>query len=406
MGIFVARQPIFDAGDKLRGYELLYRGDAAVSSADGSDRNTMSAKVIANSLLGMGLRDLAGDVPGFVNITKEQLMAHTYELFTPASVVIELLETCTHNDETRAAARAMQAAGYTIALDDFEIGQSNAELLDMASIVKIDVLNRSRESLEAVVEHVRPFNVRMLAERVETQEQYAQCRDMGFELFQGYFHARPETIHTEDVDAQQASMIRLLNLLRDPRSSDAAIEEAFASDPGLCYKLIRMVHSAAIGAPAVNSIGHAARLVGRNMMHRWLYVLFTASFASEGDTARELVRHALARGRFCELIAWNGAGGFPADVLFMTGLLSRLDALMRVTMARVVSGIEVTPDTRSALLSRSGSQAPVLCLAEAYETGAWDRVTEYASIVGLDPDIVGGIYVESIQWAEQQLLLA
>ena len=406
MSIFVARQPIFDSEDRLRGYELLYRGSAAISRADGSDRNTMSAKVIANSILGMGLHDLAGDVPGFMNFTKEQLTAHTYELFTPASVVIELLETCIHNDETRDAAHAMHAAGYTIALDDFEIGQSNAELLDLASIVKIDVLNRPADSLQAVVDHVRPHNVRMLAERVETQEQYAQCRDMGFELFQGYFHARPETIHSEDVDAQQSSMIRLLNLLRDQRSSDAAIEEAFASDPGLSYKLIRMVHSASVGAPAVNSIGHAARLVGRNTMHRWLSVLFTASFAGEGDTARELVRHALARGRFCELIAWNSGGGFPADALFMTGLLSRLDALMRVPMLRVLSGLEVAPDARSALLTRRGTQAPVLCLAEAFETGHWDLVNSLSSTVVLDPDTVGGIYIESIQWAEQQLLLA
>jgi EAL and modified HD-GYP domain-containing signal transduction protein len=403
MSIFVARQPIFDKRERLSGYELLYREDGAATSAGQHDSNAMSARVIANVFLAMDIKDITGGVPAFLNITGEQLLEQTYDLLDPKDVVIEVLETCIVDDYTFEAVETMVAAGYRIALDDFEPEQSNARLLGLASIVKIDVLGRTDEQIKRVVDCVRRPGITLLAERVETQEVYARCLAMGFELFQGYFHARPETVHAEDVEARHSSTIRLLNLLRNPNSSDAEIEKAFRADPALCYKLMRMVNSAAIGASEVDSVQRALRLVGRGTLYRWLSVLFTASFADGSDNTKELVLAALARGRLCELVANRSPGSPPSDAMFMTGLLSRIDALMRVPMERVLAGIQVPMPVHDALMLRTGAQAPALKLAEAYEGGDWSGVRTLASEMGLASTTVAGLYMDSIKWAKEQL---
>ncbi|CAN5235965.1 HDOD domain-containing protein [soil metagenome] len=403
MSICVARQPIFDHHEHLFGYELLYRSDVAAQSAVGPDSNTMSARVIANVFLGMDIRELTGGLRAFVNLTGEQLLDETYALFDARDVVIEVLETCVVNDETVTAVHAMRDRGYTIALDDFEPELSAARLLDCASIIKIDVLNRPDNEILRVVEFVRPFGVRLLAERVETAEVYARCRAMGFELFQGYFHARPVTVHSEDVDARQSTTMSLLNMLRDPDATDASIASAFHSDPALCYKLMRIVNSSAVGTHETSSVQQALRLVGRSTLYRWLSILFTASFADGSDSARELVVGALARGQLSELVAMRTGGARAADAMFLTGVLSRMDALMRLPMERVLAAVTVSPAVRLALLSRTGPQAPALVLAEAYERGDWATVHQLSETLGLALDDVGGLYVESIKWAERQL---
>jgi c-di-GMP phosphodiesterase len=401
MSIFVARQPIFDRDGRLSGYELLYRRNAEMAFADGDDCNTMSARVIANAFLGMNMRELTGDVRSFVNLTREQLLESTYEVLDRQRVVIELLENITYDEETMDACRAMHGAGYTIALDDFEFDEAYLPILELTSIVKIVTMGRSNDALRAIVEQLRPFDVMMLAEKVETREDFERCKALGFDFFQGYFYARPETFSHPNVEVGNASTIRLLNLLQDPTSNDHDIERAFAADPGLTYKLMRIVNSAAMGAQGIDSIRHAVRLVGRATLHRWVCVLLTASFAERGGVQKELALTALARARLCELLANRLPGSPSADTLFMTGLLSRMDALMRVPMAKVLDGIQVTSASEHALLSRTGKQAPFLLLTEAYESGAWNEVRELATDIGVPPEVVAGLYRESISWAQQ-----
>ncbi|MDB4917754.1 MAG: hypothetical protein JWM95_5398 [Gemmatimonadetes bacterium] len=403
MSIFVARQPIFDTKERLSGYELLYRADGEATSAGYHDSNAMSARVIANVFLGMDIKDITGGVPAFLNLTGEQLIEQTYDLLDPKDVVIEVLETCVVDDYMFAAVEAVVEAGYRIALDDFEPEQSNARLLSLASIIKIDVLGRTDEEIQRVVDFVKRPGLTLLAERVETEAVYTRCVAMGFELFQGYFHARPETVHAEDVEARHSSTIRLLNLLRNPDTSDAELEKAFRADPALCYKLMRMVNSAAIGASEVDSVQRALRLIGRGTLYRWVSVLFTASFADGSDNTKELVVAALARGRLCELVANRSPGAPASDAMFMTGLLSRIDALMRVSMERVLAGIQVPEPCHDALLLRTGAQAPALKLAEAYEKGDWAGVKSLAAEMKLASTTVAGLYMDSIKWAKEQL---
>jgi c-di-GMP phosphodiesterase len=274
--VYVARQPIFELGRGLFGYELLYRRNSQIQQADGQD-GYMSAEVISGALLGIGLKAITNGGLAFINFSRVQLINESWNLFQPGEVVIELLESVEPNEETLSACRKMVDAGYRLALDDFVYSDATKPLLEMASIVKIDVLGRPIDEIREVVRQLKPSGVRLLAERVETASVRDECTKLGFDLFQGYLFSKPETMTKTDVAAGQLATMRLLNILADPNTSDKQLDSAFQSDLALSYKLLRIVNAASMGGRGISSIPHAVRLVGRETLHRWLSVILVAS---------------------------------------------------------------------------------------------------------------------------------
>lgn len=400
--IHVARQPIFELEHGLFGYELLYRRNESIVRADGED-GFMSAEVIVSALLGIGLNSLAGNAVAFINFSRGQLLNDSWRLFDPAAVVIELLETVECTPETIEACRRMVDAGYRLALDDYVVEDSSRPLLELASIVKLDVLNRPRRELELVVAQLVDADVRLLAERVETATVRDMCADLGFELFQGYLFSRPETLTKTDVSAGQLAIMRLMNLLQDPDTSDQELEAAFQADLALCYKLLRIVNAAAVGGRGVSSISHAIRLVGREMLHRWLSVILVASLGRKGDVTRELAVAAITRARMCELVALNSNQPRSVGSAFIVGLLSLLDTLLEMPMDRIVARLELSDEIRSALLKSSGPLGAPLQLVQAYEQARWDSAREIAVATGVADDALPNIYLDALKWATEQV---
>lgn len=400
--IYVARQPIFELGRGLYGYELLYRHNAAIDRAQG-DTGFMSADVIVSALLGIGLNTIAGGGVAFVNFSREQLLNQSWELFERQAVIIELLETIECDDETLAACNKLVKDGYRFALDDYVYSDQSRPLLELASVVKVDILNRPREELQRVADQLLPFDVRLLAERVETAAVRDMCADLGYELFQGYLFSRPETLSKTDVSAGQLAIMRLLNLIRDPRASDRSLESAFQTDLALTYKLLRIVNAAAIGGRGITSIPHAMRLIGRDALHRWLSVLLVASVGRRGDVNHELALTAMTRGRMCEQLAMRSKRRQDGGSGFIVGLLSLLDVLLEMPMDAILSKLELSRDVCSALLSREGPLAPSLKIVEAYEQANWDAAQGLASEAGVAADALPDLYVEALQWATDRI---
>jgi EAL and modified HD-GYP domain-containing signal transduction protein len=401
--VFVARQPIFEADGRLAAYELLYRRSGEHTSADHLSSETMAAEVLVQTFLNMGLDRVAGDARAFLNFTRDMLLQGIYGLFDPRQVVIEVLETVTPDDEVLATIETMVRNGYTVALDDFEYTPAWDRILEQASIVKIDVLERPFAELEAIVARLRPFGVTVLAERVETKEVEAKCRALGFTLFQGYFYQRPEILVKRELPAGQLAILRLMNLLRDANSPDGKLEEAFRGDVSLTMKLLRTVNSAAMGGRGIESIRHAVRMVGRAELHKWLALLLVSSVASRGGTDLEVVRAALARARFAELIGLQKGDRRTSESLFMVGLFSLLEAALRLPLAEIIGQMDLTEEIRRALLVRSGPYAGTLSLVESWERGSWEVVSAEAHSVNVDPSLLGDMYLESLLWARERL---
>ena len=401
--VFVARQPIFDRRDSLSGYELLYRNTALSTVADGAAADAMCTDTVIHSFLDIGLDDLTDGHRAFVNCTREFLLDGQVELLPPGKVVIEVLETVGNDEAVVTACRRLSQRGYHLALDDYVDDTGFDALLGTVSIVKLDVLHKKPEELRAVLQRLRPFKVQMLAERVETMEMHNECMKLGFDLFQGYFYRRPELVTRKEIEVGQTAMLRLLNMLRDHETPDAAVESGFRSDPTLTYKLLRIVNSASIGGRGIDSIGYAIRMVGRQMLYRWLALLMVSSMVTGNDVSDQLVYAALLRARLCELIAESSPQVRHPQALFMTGLFSMLDVLLRVPMCDVLSRVSVSDEIRQAVMEGSGPYAEPLLLADAYQRGEWDQVDVLASSLGVLPMQMAWLYTKSLTWVNEQL---
>jgi EAL and modified HD-GYP domain-containing signal transduction protein len=386
----------------LYGYELLYRRDALVGYADG-DRDAMSADVLAGGILGLGLQRLTDGSLAFLNFSRLQLINESWTLFEPGSVVIELLETVEPGAETLDACRRLVRAGHTLALDDYVHSEARAPLLDLASIVKVDVLNRSPAELEGAAKPLASAGVRLLAERVENAVVRDICVAIGFDLFQGYLFSKPETLTNADLGAAQLATIRLLNLVQDPNTTDRVIETAFASDLALTYKLLRIVNTASIGGRGITSIGHAVQLVGRQALHRWLALILVASLGRKGDVTQELALTAITRARMCELLVSDTGSSRTSGSAFVVGLLSLLDVLLEVPMDRILGHLSLSPEVTSALVGRRGPLGTPLRVVESYENAEWDTALSLAASGALANDRLPSLYIDALTWAAAQV---
>jgi EAL and modified HD-GYP domain-containing signal transduction protein len=405
MEVFVARQPIFDRADRVAGYELLYRSGIRSSRAwiPGADRAEMSSRVVVDAFLGIGLHRLTNGRPAFINCTRELLVGGAVELLDPTLVVLELLEDLEPDEEVVAACERLARVGYRIALDDFVYSERWEPLLKLADVIKIDVLAHSPAELAAQVERLRGTPAKLLAEKVETREVHDLCTRLGFELFQGFFYSRPETMARPDLNVRQLEVLRLLKLLRDLDAPDSALENEFRSDVSLSYKLLRMANSAALGSSGIRSIGHAIRLLGREPLYRWLALLLISASAKGDGIDAELVQAALVRARMCEMIAVSAGRQAVAGSLFLVGLFSLLDALLASSMDEVLSQMALADSVAEALLHREGPLAAVLEVVEAYEAGQWDRVALLAWDAGVSLPALPELYLQSLAWARNRV---
>ncbi len=405
--IFVARQPIFAARQKVVGYELLYRADGSSDEASGASVGTMSSSVIVDGLIGLGLKDITEGKTAFINFSEEMVLEGAAELLDPEQVVIELIETVNPTGPVIDACRGLTEKGYRIALDDFVYREDLEPLLDLAEIVKVDVIE-SGGDMESTLERLRPFGVRLLAEKVENKEVHDRCVAQGFEFFQGFHYFRPETLTKKDFSSQTIAVIRLMNLLQDPTVSDSTIEEAFKSGPGLTYKLLRIVNSAALGGRGITSIPHAMRLLGRDPLHRWLCLLMMTGGRGGGEMQTEMVKAALVRGHMCEevgeLVRSPMTRHVPAGgSLFLIGLFSDIEMLIGVPIEEILEDVNVTTTVRAAILDREGTGGTILAAVEAYLDADWEGVKSNLGRLGAESHTLFDIFLDSISWASERM---
>jgi EAL and modified HD-GYP domain-containing signal transduction protein len=403
MNIFVARQPILDRDGKLVGYELLYRTSLEQNWASGADARTMSSDVIIHSVLNMGLERITGGLTAFVNITSDMLVSDLFELLDPSQVVIELLETAVGDQYTVRACERLAAAGYTLALDHFASTEVSESISRLAHIVKVDFLAHTPEAIAALARSLDGSGVKLLAEKIESDEAYELARSLGFEMFQGYFLGYPEILAERDIPLEGMGIIKILSLLRDTSTSDEQIEDALATSPGLSFLLLRIVDPSVRGSVGIQSMGHAIQLLGRDKLQRWLSLLFASSMAPRSDLDTERAIRAIARARLCEMIGHASGSTAAGGQLFLVGMVSAFVSLFEIPLSEILARIDLAPDVRSALLDSHGPYANVLQLVQAYERAEWEHVPALLAATGVSVRVVTDLYLESLIWARDRL---
>jgi len=391
MDIFVARQPIFDQNEKVFGYELLFR-DGLSPVFTHSDPTAATSHIIAESPSLIGVESITRGQLAFVNVTRDLLIAGCSSLLPSRYTVIEVLETIRADPSVVDACRALKREGYRIALDDFTFADRSSPLIEIADIIKVDLLRTDREERRSLVRALAPRGACMLAEKVETQEQFAEARQVGFELFQGYFFSRPVTLSSKCIPGIKLHYLEMLKEIQRPELDLDLIEDIIRHDVSLSYRLLRHLSMAYFGLrEPIHSIRQALMTVGEREFRKWMSVLVLANLA--GDHPEELVVQALVRARLCERLAPNAAMISAADDCFLMGMLSLVDTMVGRPLDEVLAQVPVAEEVRAALLNASGAHGRILEYVRAWERGEWAKTTQLAVEMKLDelrvPELIG-----------------
>ena len=406
MKVFVARQPIFDKLKRVVAYELLFRSGLE-NFFSASDGDAASQTVMSGAVHIFGLASLTGGKPVFINFTRSLLLSKLAFVLPPTRLVVELLETVEPDEEVFNACRELKQHGYLIALDDFVLRPGYEPLISVADIVKVDFLQVKGEERKKVSQSLARSKVRLLAEKVETMEDFREAVQLGYTYFQGFFFSKPEVVSGQEVPSHKLAYLRLIQELNQPELDFGAVEAALKSDLSLSLKLLRYINSAAIGLRyPVTSLRQAVVLLGEQNFRRWALLALTTSFLE--DKPQELILIGVIRGRFCELICQRISWCAPGVDPFLVGFLSVLDALLDQPLPQLLDELPVAPEIKDALLGRPTLLGLVHNLVIAYERADWERVSELIGKVGLPEGEVPLLYAEAVAWADmlfQQLPL-
>ena len=399
--IFLGRQPILDRDQRVVAYELLFRA----GNTDGvtvTDDMQATASVIHHAFSEMGVQTVLGAQLGFINISADMLLSDMVELLPKAQVVLELLETIDVDDAVIERCRALKQQGFTLALDDFVFDESYRPLLALVDIVKVDLLLHSQDELRTVVDHLKQWPVKLLAEKVDSAEQAAHCRSLGFDLFQGYYFARPSVLSARRTDPSQLALIQLLGLLLKDADTQQ-IELIFKQHPNLTYNLMRLVNSVACGVRrSITSVSQAIMVLGRSQLQRWLQLLlFTLQSGSTYPSPLLLL--AATRGKMMELLAAKQQRNADyCDEAFMVGILSLIESLIDKPLADIVNELNLGRSLAAALLHREGELGTLLKLVECVELAdptQMHPLLEQAGVLSL-ADLTTA-EIEAMSWANQ-----
>lgn len=389
--VLVGRQAIFDAKKDVFGYELLYRHSHDANEANFADGDVATARTMLNALLELGLDRIVGPHMAFINLTTGFILGQCCEEFPKDRVVLEVLEDVQVNDEIIAALTHLAEQGYCIALDDFAYRDDLDPLVKLAHMVKLDVLSLSREALAEHVALLRRYPVKLLAEKVETHDDFAFCHELGFDYFQGYFFCRPSIVQGATIPANQGAILSLLSKLQDPQTAMEELEDIIRRDLALSHKVLKYVNSAFFSLPrTVDSIRQAACMVGAQRLKTWATLI---TLASMGDKPFELLVTALIRARMAELLAVQMRAKDP-DQYFTVGMFSVLESLFDQPLAQLLEEIHLSPDVTGALLAFQGPMGETLKLVIAYDQGEWNSL-----ILGkLDETMIRDAYLDAVEW--------
>lgn len=393
---YVARQPILDVRGRIYGYELLYR--KGTEKAFFGDCELASRTVLDDTVL-FGVERFTGGSLAFINCTSETLTDDLVSVLPSDMAVLELLETVEPSAELIAACVRLKTQGFKIALDDFVWAPKFAPLVDLADYVKVDFLLTPAEERRKLLRHLRGRKLKLLAEKVETQEEYQQARSEGFTLFQGYYFCRPELIRNRKIPSNHLCHFDILRLLQREPIDWEKLSHSVKQDESLTYRLLRLINSVGYSVrEEISSVQAAMIFLGEETFRR----IATLAIATELNTGRppEILKMAMIRARFCELAArFNSCS---PNEQYLLGMLSLLSAMLAAPMDEITPGLPLRKEIREALQGEFNRESRMLRWLQAHECGDWDSCEAIIASSRIRQEHVNQCYTEAVYWADHQ----
>lgn len=371
--ILLARQPIFDVNLNTIAYELLYRDAEGVGPQMPFNGSQATAEVLLHAYSSILQNGRIRTLPAFINFTADWLYNGDLPAVNPEALVLEVLEDVSMSDSLVERLGVLVDAGYRLALDDFVYDRSWDPALKLARIVKLDVRQLSPTQLVHHVEELKKHGVTLLAEKVETHQEYEYCKKLGFKLFQGYFFCRPMLVEGRKLTNNAATTLQLINELDSKDVTPQSVEAIINKDPELVLRLLKIVNSARFAFQRkISSIADAVVALGLDELRKWA-LLITVS--QSNDKPDELIREILTCAHMCELCAADYQIEKPGTA-FMVGMLSGLDAIVDLEMEEIIRQLPLAPELTLALLDRQGALGKLLQDVQLYMSGQWEALSD------------------------------
>jgi len=390
----IGRQQIVDQKLNIFAYELLFRGrDFDLNHKEGATQATN--QIITDSILELGLNNIVGPHKAFINFTTQNILDKTALKLPKDRIAIEVLESVEIDLSIINNLKELSGLGYTIALDDFVFSDEWEPLIELADIIKLDIMEMGETKTRKLIKQLKPYNVKLLAEKVETHDEFQYLRELGCDYFQGYFFNKPHVIAGKRIGINQTAAIRLLAVINNPDVEFEELSKTISKDLSLSYKLLHYMNSAFFALPnKISSIPHAISYLGLNEIRRWTNILTLSSLSNKPEI---VLQNALIRGKMCELLA--KLIGEQAEQFFLIGIFSSLDSILDIPLEDALKQLPLSSDILSGILYKEGVPGEALQCVINYEH--WD--VSAITFRGLDQKLIGDAYIESINWATDVL---
>ncbi|WP_064091288.1 EAL and HDOD domain-containing protein [Rossellomorea aquimaris] len=405
MEVFVARQPIFDRNEETVAYELLYRNNE-LNLFPNIDGDQATADVIINSFLNIGIDSLSSGKPCFINFTENLLKLRVPTYFNPREIVVEILESVIPNNEIVSICEELKSLGYKIALDDFVFVESNPycrELMKIADYVKVDFLSTTEEARGSIEILSGLLGFKLLAEKVETQDQYHEAKRKGYQYFQGYFFSKPKVISTHDIPTYFHSYYSIIQSLEISEPSIDVISQLIEQDLSLSYKLLKLINSPAYRPKhKIHSIRQAIVLLGLLEIKRWIYVLAVREqVGKRKQLENEVITLCLTRAKMCELLALKKEKNHLVSSYFLTGMFSLMETILSIPIDRILVDLPLNDEISNALKGQSNGLKDMLDLVISIEQADWVLLDKKMQQFNLSREDITASYQEACKWSKE-----
>lgn len=392
LDLLLARQPVFNKSQDVVAYLLLYRNDDEQAPKTINDHLATSS-VILNTYASICEEGEVRSLPCYIKLTDKTLMADNFPDLPKESFIIEILGHSKITPEFVQRVQELNQQGYRLALSDYRPHPKYEPLLNLVHILKIDIQKTGIEQLPEVVKDLRPYHLELLADKVETQNEFRKCHELGFALFQGYFLSKPEPVKGKKLGSSKVLLLQMMVELQSPTATAQSVEQLVVNDPLLTYRILRVVNSAAFSIQReIESLSHAISLLGFEQIRKWVSLFLVTDTQEKPE---ELTRSMLVRGRMCELLAEMLGRDQPINN-FITGLFSKLDVLLDMEMPELLEQVPLQAEVKAALLTNEGQLGQILDQVCHYERGDFEDMD-----LLLDQHFYEAAYRHSLSWSQQ-----
>ncbi len=399
----IARQPILDRKQQTVGYELLARESATSTEAPKHHSRESDSALLFHALSSIASENLFGNKLAFINVRLQDLGADHYEIVKPDRIVLELPRA--EGDDAaqiEAAAKAMQALrlrGFRLAAGVFALTTPYASWVEHLSYVQFDMKTVPHQAIGAIMYRLSKIaHIQILAEKVETTEDFKACFDAGFHLFQGYYFAHPQTISAKVINPAYTTVLQLLDLV-NRQAEVHKLEEVLKRDPALSFKLLRYINSSGFGLMTeVTSFRHAVVILGYKKLMRWLVLLLATTPGNSSSSSQ--ARVAITRGRMMELLCKQHLPEDECDNAFIVGVFSMLDVMLGVSMDQALSEVPLSDQVVLGIQGGGGVFTPYMNIVKACEDGDWAGIEMHAGLLSLNKGRVSMSHLNALAWVE------